>query len=485
MFVKAQIKPSSVVSQTIDQKQRVVEVLVKAGDQVIKGQILLTLDRSELELQYQQAVKARQDIETSNALEKKKAEEKAAQSASDQKEYENQVSIFSSALGRIITNIGLLGTSSVDTANLQTQLGEIIRNQLVNFDPNAPDVAQQTQALIDAIAAAVNGSANPQNPVIQEQLNKDITLFSQSLPKVIAGLGGGLTTNLVSGISLPTDLTKQLQTLGLSITDPLVQAQTLEKSYKQMLDKSVTALYAQISGLVAEVNTKAGSYIGTSTVQSSNSLDSILNGAISSSALSSLAGSSTTAKPAIVLYDNTAPKAVFLVSQFDSAKIGIGMNVDFIQDNVNTKKSYKGKVIYKSAYVQDSSLATDGVSNLLKSAGIVSSLGTEPQLLIEMSIEGENLTDLTLGFLIDAEINTASARSVTLLPAQAMRRELDKYYVFVVDKDNRLSKKAFTPGIQSDMSVEVLTGLDPQDNVILNPTTTMKDGDKVSLKEVS
>jgi HlyD family secretion protein len=69
-----------------------------------------------------------------------------------------------------------------------------------------------------------------------------------------------------------------------------------------------------------------------------------------------------------------------------------------------------------------------------------------------------------------------------VLPAQAMRRELNEYYVFLVDKDNKLVRKPFTPGIQSDMYVEVLSGLNAGDKVVLNPTNEMSNGLKVKLK---
>jgi hypothetical protein len=55
---------------------------------------------------------------------------------------------------------------------------------------------------------------------------------------------------------------------------------------------------------------------------------------------------------------------------------------------------------------------------------------------IEMNIKGDDLTELTLGFLIDAQIKTATAENVLVLPAEAMKRELGEYFVFVVDEEN-------------------------------------------------
>ena len=63
-----------------------------------------------------------------------------------------------------------------------------------------------------------------------------------------------------------------------------------------------------------------------------------------------------------------------------------------------------------------------------------------------------------------------------------MRRELDKYFVFTVDKDNIIKRKVFTPGIQSDMSVEVIDGLNESDIVVMNPPSSIEDGIKVQVQ---
>lgn len=484
MYVKAQISPGSTTEYNIKQKQRVLKVNVKVGDIVKTGDVLLTLDILELQEQYNNAKAARKSLESSKSAQDASNKAIAAQKQKDQKDFELQINRMSGSITRIVSNLTLLATTQSTTINIPAELSEIISSQLSGLNPDPVILQQQIQELIDTVTQGVNVADNPEYAKIIENINKDTAILGTSLPTVLKGIGGtltsGLATGLTSGLTLTSDLTSQLGSLGLNTGDSLANAKELEKSTKEALDQAVTSLVATGPGIVAEINTKTGSYIGTSTSQSTSSLDSLLSGALGES-LSGLTGSSGSASSQtspIVIYDNTAPKAIFKVSQFDSEKLKPGLSVEYTHNN----KKYTGEIIYKSKFVEDAKFNSPSSNSLLEQAGIVGVTGSDPQLTIEMSVNGSNLTDLVLGFLIDAEIKTASADNVIVLPAQAMRRELNEYYVFLVDKDNKLVRKPFTPGIQSDMYVEVLSGLNAGDKVVLNPTNEMSNGLKVKLK---
>ncbi|MHB1485640.1 MAG: efflux RND transporter periplasmic adaptor subunit [Saccharofermentanales bacterium] len=479
IYVKAQILPGSIVEQTVKQKQRVVSVYVKPGDQVSKGDILITLDRSELLAQYESARKARLDIEAANAAKKKIADAQALQAKKDQKEFELQAAKLTGALTRIVTNITLLVTTPSSSIDIQDDISEKLTEIISGYDPNTQSIEQLVQELLGAVTQSVDVTQNPQYQAILKNIQNDVAILNATLPVVLTKVGGSLTSGLTSGLNLTSDLTSQISQLGLNVTDPLASAKELESSYKKIYEASSDSIRAEISGIITEVNTTAGSYIGTDTSQANNSLNSLISGAIGDLLQSASLGQSSSAKPTIIIYDNLKPKAAFQVGQFDSARLEKGMSVDYSLNN----KNYHGNITYKPRFVAVSTSGTGGASSLLEQAGIVSLTDQEPKLTIEMSIEGTNLSDLVPGFLIDAEIKTAFAAKVILLPAGAMRRELDEYYVFVTDQDNRLVKKNFVPGIQSDMYVQVVSGLTVNDNVVQNPTNTMAEGQKVRLEE--
>ena len=111
----------------------------------------------------------------------------------------------------------------------------------------------------------------------------------------------------------------------------------------------------------------------------------------------------------------------------------------------------------------------------------LSSIG-EPMLDIEMSIKGQNLEDLIIGFTIDAQIRTDRATQVPCVPAEALKRELGQYFVFVLKSDNTLEKRFIKPGIQSDVDAQVLEGLADGEQVVLNPSNSLAAGIQVSVR---
>jgi len=395
-------------------------------------------------------------------------------------ELQNQITVLTNSLTRLTSNLTLLNSLSPTDVNYQSDLADLINEQISALDPNSPDFNDQVQEIIDSVTANVTVTDNPQYSEIMDLVQSDLSTVTTQLPAVLNNLGGNTIAGVTSNLSLSTDLLDQLKLLGIDITDPLTQAKEQEESYRKMLDLAVTEIKAESSGIISSINATPGSYVGTSQSQtgSSTSIDSIISETLGSSLTGSLGNASSKPQSIVTIYNNVIPKAVFKVSQFDSTRISTGMSVDYTQNG----KNYTGNIIYKSKFVPDANFGADSTNDLLSSAGFTSALGQEPQLIIEMSIEGENLTDLVIGFMIDAEIKTAAAENILLLPAEAMRRELNIYYIYVVDANNIVSKRSFVPGIQSEMFVEVTSGLKVGEKVILNPSNTLENGQEVIVK---
>ena len=71
-------------------------------------------------------------------------------------------------------------------------------------------------------------------------------------------------------------------------------------------------------------------------------------------------------------------------------------------------------------------------------------LTSEPEVEIVMSIEGDSIRELVPGFTIEARIETNKVKDSLLLPVEAMRKERDEYFVFVVKDNNEIEKVVFT-----------------------------------------
>jgi len=71
---------------------------------------------------------------------------------------------------------------------------------------------------------------------------------------------------------------------------------------------------------------------------------------------------------------------------------------------------------------------------------------------------------------------------VPCIPAEALKRELGQYFVFVLRSDDTLEKRFITPGIQSDTDAQVLEGLADGEKVVMNPSTDLAEGIQALVK---
>lgn len=523
MMVSAQIQPGAIYEAVPSQQQRVISVKVNVGDQVEKGDVLLTLDQSELREQYEQAQESRQQIETSIAQSKAaeeaqaaalKAQEAAAHEQARlaqeaQQEFNRQTALLASSLSETTAELVKLTSIQPTIVELDPELSAQILSDLSDFDPNSPEAQEQLNA---AIALLQENIVTSDNPEYDQQLALLETEL-QSLSGLTASLVGALNNANSISTGLSTDLTGQLTNqlseqlaqqlgsvgglggLGNSLESALAQAIAYEEAAETGLAESVSELRAEASGLIAQINVQPGDYTGKSSLAAADT-SSLATGGVDLSALlgsnSSLSGlgSTVSSQPAIVIYDNTLPKAVFQASQFDSKRIVKGMPVEFDYDGLKLG----GKISFIAPFATGSSFgsSTGGLggssSALTAELSGLSGLGDlsgEPSLLVEMEIDGNNLEQLVPGFKIDASIQTDSAENVLILPAEAMRREIDKWYVFTVDQNNKLIRKEFTAGIQAEMTVEVIDGLSIDDRVVLNPSNQLTDGMLVEINNDS
>jgi len=475
MYVKAQIQPGDIILQSAPVRQKVLEVLVKPGDQVEKGDILVRLDQSELLTQYMDAKIAREEIEESIRQQRVEEERQIRQSKEQERLLNKNITEVTETLSDFLMKISILSSMSPTQTTQDAQLSEILNSYFSDFNPEEDNFEDLLQNIATEISQSISVTENPEYTLLLEEIQNDIANLSVSLPNLISSLATNVTSGLGSSISIPPTLLNQFSMLGINLSDPLTQAKENEAMYKAIYEKSVPHISAQISGLVANVNAKTGLYTGASASSTSSGMDSIISDLLGQSVSGLLPGTSNSPEAAVTIYDNLNPKAAFKVSQFDSARLSKGLSVEYQMSG----KYYSGEVIYKSLFVPGAVFGAAESNDFLSGIGIVTGAGSEPQLDMEMSIKGENITDLTLGFLIDAQIKTATAENVLILPAEAMKRELGEYFVFVLDKNSVVYRKSFTPGIQSDMFVEVISGLDKGDKVVLNPPNSLQDGLKV------
>jgi multidrug efflux system membrane fusion protein len=82
----------------------------------------------------------------------------------------------------------------------------------------------------------------------------------------------------------------------------------------------------------------------------------------------------------------------------------------------------------------------------------------------------------------DAEAQTA-ARAVALAPKAALRVEGDQTYVFVVDGQGLVDRRAVKAGGADGDRVEILAGLNSGERIVVSPPSALATGARVVVKQ--
>ncbi|MBM7074129.1 efflux RND transporter periplasmic adaptor subunit [Shewanella sp. 202IG2-18] len=215
----------------------------------------------------------------------------------------------------------------------------------------------------------------------------------------------------------------------------LKQAQASLSIAEDRLSKSV--FRAPMTGLLASVDIKEGETViaGTTNIVGSDLM---------------------------LIADPTAILAELRVDETDIASIQLGQKAD----------------IFAAAYADDPFI------------GKVINIGTSAK-----AEQGSNALSFKVKVLLDhtkrrlyagmscrAEIATSISNHAVKLPIEAVHQEDDKYFVWKVDTDDKVSKKFVTVGISSDIEQAIKSGLTTKDRVVVGPArpvSKLKEGDVI------
>lgn len=160
---------------------------------------------------------------------------------------------------------------------------------------------------------------------------------------------------------------------------------------------------------------------------------------------------------------------VIQVQDLNSLKIVVSLSKN---DAIAVKESQPFEVTYgKSKYKGKISHVSPVAKMAIKDGG--------SSLLVEGIIEN---SDSALKVDFDAEVSILldEKHDVKAIPTEAIKAERGKIYkVFVVEDGVAKEKEVFL-GVQGEESVEIVSGLEEGEKVILNPTSNISDGVKVS-----
>jgi HlyD family secretion protein len=192
----------------------------------------------------------------------------------------------------------------------------------------------------------------------------------------------------------------------------------------------------------------------TNLAKNSDSITADFDGVVT--AVNAVVGSTgNPAMAAITIQDLSNLKGVISVGKYDAAKLSLGQTAIIKTQN----NQYNGKV----SFIDPAAKQT------------VSASGTDSSLNVEIDITNPG-SDLKVGFDNDVDILLGEANNVLKVPVEAIKTDKnDKNYVFVV-QGNKAYQKEVKLGIQSDTDVQIISGVNEGDSVILNPSASIQDG---------
>jgi len=454
MYLTAQLKPGAIQEVSVG-RQLVASVAVKVGDQVRKGDILITFDLSELEEQLEEARRLRQEAEDAIGQMTGELEGQADAAQKALQNLQTQINRLSGNISGSFSALNNLTSLQPYTLSVDQAAIDELTERLQAVDRDAPDAASQYEAILREYTSTVQIVSSDDYQIQLDKLRKSLSGASSAATGL---LGSVANPDLLAGLSLSSGSAGLAQS-AQSLLSQAVQAELLAES---ALENAIDKVVAEFDGLVAQVSAIPGTYTAPDTASGLSGLGGL-------SGLSGLSSGSAT--KVLVLYDNVRPVATYQANRYDASRLEVGMPVFYHQEG----RDYYGEIAYKSKFATSVDPA-GSADALFGSMGSVGGLTSEPALTVDMSVRGDDLSHLVLGFNIDAEVQTAFAQDVLLLPAEAMKRELGVYYVFVLESDGRLRRQPITPGIQSDTHVEVKDGLTDGEKVVLAPANELADG---------
>lgn len=166
------------------------------------------------------------------------------------------------------------------------------------------------------------------------------------------------------------------------------------------------------------------------------------------------------AKPLLIVQNTDNLKVVISMGKYDASNIKLNQNA-LIK---NEKKQYKGKISYIAPAAEKSKDPTSG----------------ETSLTVDVNILDKN-PDLKIDFDVDVDILLDETKGVKKIPTECIKTDKKgKNFIYTI-KDNKAVEREVTLGIESDNEAEIIKDATIGEQVILNPTDTIKSGTLVKV----
>ncbi|MCP1222808.1 efflux RND transporter periplasmic adaptor subunit [Sebaldella sp. S0638] len=102
---------------------------------------------------------------------------------------------------------------------------------------------------------------------------------------------------------------------------------------------------------------------------------------------------------------------------------------------------------------------------------------------VEIEIRLDNPGLLKPGNVVDAKVLYLDEQNVIKLPYTSVLNENNKYFVYIVDKDNKVMRKEVTVGETDNNFYHIKSGINVGDRVVKEADLNLKDGEKIKIAD--
>lgn len=270
------------------------------------------------------------------------------------------------------------------------------------------------------------------------------------------------------------ELNNQKQDLNNKIKNLDDQIATLENS-KNPTEQAMLSNLKQQRAALQPISSEKVKQVDNSVELAKASLDNIkskynsvkdgvladFDGAVTS--LNAVEGSiGNPAQPLATIQDTNNLKAVVALGKYDSEKVKVGQDVVV----KSSGKEYKGKV----AFINPAATKSQSIS------------GTDTSLSAEIDIL-DSVENLKIDFDVDVDILLGNVDNALRIPIESVKNDKSGKNLVYTNENGVVKEKEVKLGLKSDTQVQIVEGLTEGDKVVLNPSATLKNGDKI--KELS
>ncbi len=323
---------------------------------------------------------------------------------------------------------------AIKQAKLQRENAALNRDAAIESVKAAETAQANLKKQVQTLEANLHVSKERQEEALKDPLDiANIAIIAEETQK-IAAYQAGLSQIQQNLGSLPSVSDSQIKLLDNTVAAADLAVQSAEQRAANM----VSEIKADFAGIITEVNAQENQ-IATVNIN------------------------------VLTLKNDDNLNVTLKLGKFDAAKVKLGQQTKVIYGD----RDFKGEVSFISPAASSGSPSIGGLGSV--------STGGESTLNVEVSIFEPK--EIIMDFDAEVEILLEKKAKVLRIPVESLLYDSSTApYVYVINQ-GIITKTKVVLGLISDTYMECIEGLNEGDQIVLNPSDSLKDQDQVTVND--